>query len=206
METKDLQMIPYAIINRDFNDVPRCLRSRILEMFFSTNEFVYVDSNNHIIDIPQKKDYEDMPGLVCTECGRTDPLNSDDMLDFNTFVYPGEKQPDPIYRIIINTQLFCILCDASDPAITVGNHTRNLYPDDNLIIEMRYCSNICSKIGERRLRCMIRACCGIKKSFWKSRYAKNHIEALYSDSNFRMLNMDIIRYIMSKYLDVIGLT
>ena len=168
------------IMAKPLKDIPKYLWTQIFFEYLSMGH----DNSSVLVDEDNK--------CVLTEFPRT-------------FLYPGEPNLGPLYRIPIYNEAYCILCDAishTDRKIRIGG-------DKKIdIFNKKYrspyiCKNICSKlILIHSDKYQLEIFNG--RDILKLRHVKNRVMLLYcslmdSHSSFQILPKDVIKKIISDY-------
>jgi hypothetical protein len=199
---KELRQVEYDIKTKFLNEIPKNMWTDIFVKRYEGEHIpIYVDTDNNMVDI-YNPEY-DSDG---------EPTNK-----IYAYVYQGEEDPKPIYKVSFVNQKFCILCDAYKqpnllPKIIVDPHCRGFieYSGEN---SPYVCTRLCNVLS---FYCH-------KKDFVQGskfgtichydirnlRYGKNRMMEFYAGcsdngSTLSLLGIDDIkRYIIWKFLDLL---
>ena len=146
-------------------------------------------------------------------CESTD--ESADSADDDNFeyLYVDEPEPEPIYQVIFLDQAYCILCDKKypppSPSCIHSTFLNNTIKTFEIKKTKPYiCSRICSLLAHHYYKVFPGS--GTHTISIKNlRYVKNQVMTLYTghsdtNSNFNVFNMDIIKFIIGKILDIVA--
>ena len=192
----NLRMINRAIEDAKLKDVPKYLWTQIFETFLSdsTIQAVLVDDYNNCVYGPYA------------------------MYNSTVYLYPGETNPNPVYKIKITNETYCVLCDADNPSkndYAAKIEYAKLMPRKKGENGPYICEQICSKLFlhnfDKRIhshKYYINTYYDLRQNFLNVRHTKNKILVLqcgYTDPNsiFSIFPKDIINEIIITLLDII---